>query len=89
MFSLVCALLREYSIASLSNRDAQVHTVSLYAQHSGAPRSSFIRSSDVYNKIDAISLETMDRLAHEDHTVVISCEMDLKCVTAGVAVSHY
>ncbi|KAI9462318.1 developmentally regulated GTP-binding protein [Lactarius psammicola] len=31
----------------------------------------------VYNKIDAISLETMDRLAHDDHTVVISCEMDL------------
>ncbi|KAH9982720.1 developmentally regulated GTP-binding protein [Lactifluus volemus] len=31
----------------------------------------------VYNKIDAISLETMDRLAHEDHTAVISCEMDL------------
>ncbi|KAI0308047.1 developmentally regulated GTP-binding protein [Multifurca ochricompacta] len=31
----------------------------------------------VYNKIDAISLETMDRLAHEDHTVVISCEVDL------------
>ncbi|KAH9081831.1 developmentally regulated GTP-binding protein [Lactarius deliciosus] len=31
----------------------------------------------VYNKIDAIGLETMDRLAHDDHTVVISCEMDL------------
>jgi ribosome-interacting GTPase 1 len=31
----------------------------------------------VYNKIDAISLETMDRLAREDHTVVISCEMGL------------
>lgn len=33
---------------------------------------------DVYNKIDSISLETMDRLAREDHTAVISCEMDLK-----------
>ncbi|ETW87618.1 hypothetical protein HETIRDRAFT_438028 [Heterobasidion irregulare TC 32-1] len=31
----------------------------------------------VYNKIDAISLERMDQLAHDDHTVVISCEMDL------------
>ncbi|KAF8506871.1 developmentally regulated GTP-binding protein [Russula emetica] len=31
----------------------------------------------VYNKIDAISLEAMDRLAHENHTVVISCEIDL------------
>ncbi|TFY83987.1 hypothetical protein EWM64_g47 [Hericium alpestre] len=31
----------------------------------------------VYNKIDAISLEQMDKLALEDHTIVISCEMDL------------
>lgn len=31
----------------------------------------------VYNKIDAISLEQMDKLAREDHTIVISCEMDL------------
>ncbi|TFK57637.1 developmentally regulated GTP-binding protein [Heliocybe sulcata] len=31
----------------------------------------------VYNKIDAISLERMDQLAREDHTVVISCEQGL------------
>ncbi|TFK93550.1 developmentally regulated GTP-binding protein [Polyporus arcularius HHB13444] len=31
----------------------------------------------VYNKIDAISLEQMDKLAREDHTVVISCELGL------------
>lgn len=31
----------------------------------------------VYNKIDAISLEQMDKLAHEDHTLVISCEVGL------------
>ncbi|EIM92692.1 developmentally regulated GTP-binding protein [Stereum hirsutum FP-91666 SS1] len=31
----------------------------------------------VYNKIDAISLEQLDKLAHDDHTVVISCEMGL------------
>ncbi|THH11772.1 hypothetical protein EW145_g440 [Phellinidium pouzarii] len=31
----------------------------------------------VYNKIDSISLEQIDKLAREDHTVVISCEMDL------------
>ena len=36
---------------------------------------------DVYNKIDAISLEQMNKLAHEDHTLVISCEMDLKYPT--------
>ncbi|KAJ7798609.1 P-loop containing nucleoside triphosphate hydrolase protein, partial [Mycena leptocephala] len=31
----------------------------------------------VYNKIDAISLEQMDKLARTPNTVVISCEMDL------------
>jgi len=30
-----------------------------------------------YNKIDSISLEEVNRLAHEDHTIVISCEMGL------------
>lgn len=34
--------------------------------------------ADVYNKVDAISLEQVDKLAHEPNTVVISCEMDLK-----------
>jgi len=34
--------------------------------------------SDVYNKIDAISLEQVDRLARQDHTVVISAEQNLK-----------
>jgi len=33
---------------------------------------------DVYNKVDAISLEQMDKLARQPKTVVISCEMDLK-----------
>lgn len=31
----------------------------------------------VYNKIDSISLEEVDRLARQPHTVVISCELDL------------
>ncbi|KAJ3548556.1 hypothetical protein NMY22_g1220 [Coprinellus aureogranulatus] len=31
----------------------------------------------VYNKIDAISLEQVDKLARQPNTVVISCEMDL------------
>lgn len=31
----------------------------------------------VYNKIDCISMEFLDQLAHEDHTVVMSCELDL------------
>ncbi|KZT22143.1 developmentally regulated GTP-binding protein [Neolentinus lepideus HHB14362 ss-1] len=37
----------------------------------------YIPSLYVYNKIDAISLERVDQLAREDHTVVISCEQDL------------
>ena len=36
------------------------------------------RVIDVYNKVDAISLEQVDKLAHQDHTVVISCELGLK-----------
>jgi ribosome-interacting GTPase 1 len=32
----------------------------------------------VLNKIDGISLEECDRLAHLDHHVVISCEVGLK-----------
>jgi len=34
----------------------------------------------VYNKIDAISLEQLDKYARQDHTVVISCELGLKLV---------
>ena len=37
--------------------------------------------SDVYNKIDAISLEQVAKLARQDHTVVISAEQDLKYVS--------
>lgn len=42
--------------------------------------SSLSVSTDVYNKIDSISLEQMDKLARQPHTVVISCELDLKYV---------
>lgn len=31
----------------------------------------------MFNKIDAVSLEQVDKIAREDHSVVISCEMDL------------
>lgn len=37
-------------------------------------------SVDVYNKIDAISLEQVDKLARQDHTIVISCELGLKYI---------
>jgi ribosome-interacting GTPase 1 len=31
----------------------------------------------VYNKIDGISLDFLDKLAREPHTSVMSCELDL------------
>jgi ribosome-interacting GTPase 1 len=31
----------------------------------------------VYNKIDSVSLDFLDKLAHEPHTCVMSCELDL------------
>ena len=40
----------------------------------------YIPAISVYNKIDAISLEQLDKYARQDHTVVISCELGLKLV---------
>lgn len=37
----------------------------------------YIPALYVYNKIDAISLEEVDRLAREPHSVVVSCSMEL------------
>lgn len=36
-----------------------------------------ILSLYVYNKIDAVSLDYLDKLAREPHTAVMSCELDL------------
>jgi len=38
---------------------------------------SFCSSLYVYNKIDSVSLDFLDKLAREPHTVVMSCELDL------------
>lgn len=35
------------------------------------------RSLYVYNKIDSVSLDFLDKLAREPHTAVMSCELDL------------
>lgn len=40
-------------------------------------RRKYVKCLNVYNKIDAISLEEVDRLAREPNSVVVSCEMDL------------
>ncbi|RMD43459.1 hypothetical protein DV735_g1679, partial [Chaetothyriales sp. CBS 134920] len=37
----------------------------------------YINCLYVYNKVDAVSLDFLDELAHEDNTVVMSCELDL------------
>ncbi|KAN0087095.1 P-loop containing nucleoside triphosphate hydrolase protein [Elaphomyces granulatus] len=37
----------------------------------------YIRCLYVYNKIDSVSLDFLDKLAHEPHTCVMSCELDL------------
>ena len=38
---------------------------------------SYLKCLYVYNKIDSISLEHLDTLAHEPNTCVMSCELDL------------
>ncbi|KAJ2769025.1 Ribosome-interacting GTPase 2 [Coemansia nantahalensis] len=40
----------------------------------------------VYNKIDAITIEEVDRIAREDHTVVVSIERDLNMATLKEAI---
>jgi ribosome-interacting GTPase 1 len=37
----------------------------------------YIHFLDVFNKIDSVSLEQVDKLARESHSIVISCEMSL------------
>lgn len=36
-----------------------------------------VTSLYVYNKIDSVSLDFLDKLAREPNTVVMSCELDL------------
>ena len=40
-------------------------------------RSLTVLSLYVYNKIDSVSLDFLDKLAREPQTVVMSCELDL------------
>ena len=37
----------------------------------------YIRCLYVYNKIDGVSLDFLNELAHESYTAVMSCELDL------------
>lgn len=38
---------------------------------------TYIKCIYVYNKIDSVSLDFLDKLAREPNTVVMSCELDL------------
>ncbi|KAK8213275.1 Ribosome-interacting GTPase 2 [Zalaria obscura] len=38
---------------------------------------TYIKCLYVYNKVDAIGMEHLDKLAREEHTAVMSCELDL------------
>lgn len=42
----------------------------------------------VYNKIDSVSLEEVDRLANQPNSLVISCELDLKCVLFAYSIDN-
>lgn len=49
----------------------------------------YIPALYVYNKIDAISLEEVDRLAREPHSVVVSCNLELNLDYLVDRIWHY
>ncbi|KAJ8102569.1 P-loop containing nucleoside triphosphate hydrolase protein [Lipomyces tetrasporus] len=75
---IVGSILRDYKIhnAEILVRDENV-TVEDFIDVINASHRSYVRCLYAYNKIDAVSLEEVDRLAKQPHTVVISCELDL------------
>ncbi len=40
---------------------------------------SYVKGLFVYNKIDTISIEDVDKLAREPHSLVLSCKLQLGC----------
>jgi uncharacterized protein len=54
---------------------ATSHPVPSFERFEGG--SDMLDSLYVYNKIDSVSLDFLDRLAREPNTVVMSCELDL------------
>ncbi|KAK9467438.1 P-loop containing nucleoside triphosphate hydrolase protein [Lipomyces arxii] len=75
---IVGSILRDYKIhnADVLVRDENV-TIEDFIDVINANHRSYIRCLYAYNKIDSVSLEEVDRLARQPHTVVISCELDL------------
>ncbi|KAK5780492.1 Rbg2p PWA37_002524 [Arxiozyma heterogenica] len=72
------AILRDYRIhnCEILVRDSTC-TVDDFIDIINDQHRNYIKCLYVYNKIDAVSLEEVDRLAAEPNTVVMSCEMDL------------
>lgn len=71
-------ILKDYRIhnADVLVRDDQC-TIDDFIDTINEQHRNYIKCLYVYNKIDAVSLEEVDRLAREPNTVVMSCEMDL------------
>ncbi|TVY29015.1 Ribosome-interacting GTPase [Lachnellula hyalina] len=75
---MVYNILRDYKILNCEVlvRDENV-TVDDFIDVIMKDHRKYIKCLYVYNKIDSVSLDFLDKLAREDHTVVMSCELDL------------
>lgn len=75
---VIKGILRDYRIhnADVLVRDDKC-TVDDFIDVLNEQHRNYIKCLYVYNKIDAVSLEEVDRLAREPNTVVMSCELDL------------
>lgn len=75
---IVAALLKDCKIhnADVLVRDENC-TIDDFIDVINEQHINYIKCLYVYNKADAVSLEEVDRLAHEPNTMVISCSEDL------------
>ena len=71
-------LLKDYKVhnADVLVRDANA-SIDDFIDVINADHRNYIKCLYVYNKIDAVSLEEVDKLARQPNTVVVSCEMGL------------
>lgn len=57
-------------------------SVQKFAHTDGFGSDSWVGGTQVYNKIDSIPLEEVDRMSRTPLSLTISCELSLKCVSA-------
>lgn len=76
--NLVYDILKDYKIhnCDILIRDENV-TIDDFIDIMNDSHVTYIKCLYVYNKIDAVSIEEIDRIAREPNTVVMSCEQDL------------